>query len=243
MFEIGSALREARRRQGLELAEIARETLIRERYLAALEEERFELMPARAYAKGFLRVYADFLGLDAQLFVDAFNSRFPETELPELAPPREMRTHTWGHRIPVAVFAAFAVALLGLLAWRFGGAHRARPVSAPPQRAAHPSRAATTPLPRAPRAAVAQPGHLVLRARGRCWVLVRAGSESGPVLYEGTLVDGGALRYKLAAARPRLWLRVGAPWNLQVSLNGKPPIALPTEPVNIVVTRSRARRA
>src|SRR6266542_6028004 len=77
------SLREARRRQGLELAEVARETLIRERYLAALEEERFELMPARAYAKGFLRVYADFLGLDAQLFVDAFNSRFPETELPE----------------------------------------------------------------------------------------------------------------------------------------------------------------
>jgi hypothetical protein len=103
VFEIGSTLREARRRQGLELAEIARETLIRERYLAALEEERLELMPARAYAKGFLRVYADFLGLDAQLFVDAFNSRFPETELPELAPLREMRTHTWGHRIPAAL--------------------------------------------------------------------------------------------------------------------------------------------
>jgi transcriptional regulator with XRE-family HTH domain len=243
VFEIGSTLREARRRQGLELAEIARETLIRERYLAALEEERLELMPARAYAKGFLRLYADFLGLDTQLFVDAFNSRFPETELPELAPPREMRNHTWGHRMPAALFVAFAVALLGLLAWRFGEAHRARPVSAPPQRAAHPSRAAATPLPRPPRAAVAQPGHLVLRARGRCWVLVRIGSESGPLLYEGTLVDGGTLRYTLAAGRPRFWLRVGAPWNLQVSLNGKPPIALPTEPVNLVVTRSRARRA
>jgi Domain of unknown function (DUF4115) len=154
-----------------------------------------------------------------------------------------MRTHRWGHRIPAPVFVAFAVALLGLLAWRFGEAHRAPPVSAPPRRAAHPSRAAVTPLPRAPRAALAQPAHLVLRARGRCWVLVRAGSESGPVLYEGTLLDGGALRYTLAAVRPRLWLRVGAPWNLEVSLNGKPPIALPTEPVNLVVTRSGARRA
>jgi len=63
------------------------------------------------------------------------------------------------------------------------------------------------------------------------------------VLYEGTLIDGSALRYTLAAGRPWLWLRVGAPWNLQLSLNGKPPIALPTEPVNIVVTRSRTRRA
>jgi cytoskeleton protein RodZ len=191
VFEIGSTLREARRRQGLELAEVARETLIRERYLAALEEERFELMPARAYAKGFLRGYADFLGLDAQLFVDAFNSRIPETALPELAPPREMRTHTWDPRIPAAVFVAIAVALLGLLAWRFGEAHRAPPVSAPPRRAAHPSRVAATPLPRPPRAAVAQPAHLTLRAVGRCWVLVRIGSESGAVLYEGTLVDGG----------------------------------------------------
>ncbi len=243
MFEIGSTLREARRRQGLELAEVARETLIRERYLAALEEERFELMPARAYAKGFLRVYADFLGLDAQLFVDEFNARFPETPLSELVPPREMRTHTWGHRIPAAVAGTVAVALLGLLAWRFGGTHPAPPVSAPPQRAVRPNRAAVTPLPHPHRAAIARSGHLVLRARDRCWVLVRVGSASGPLLYEGTLVDGGALRYKLAARRPQLWLRVGAPWNLEVSLNGKPPIALPTEPVNLVVTRRGIQRA
>ena len=69
MFEIGSSLREARERQKLELSEIERETRIRSKYLQALEEDRFDRLPAPAYAKGFLRTYADYLGLEAQPFV------------------------------------------------------------------------------------------------------------------------------------------------------------------------------
>ena len=86
MVEIGNALRTARERQGLDLGAVERETRIRERYLAALEEERFELLPARAYAKGFLRGYAEFLGLDGRLIVAEFNARFPDDEQPEIAP-------------------------------------------------------------------------------------------------------------------------------------------------------------
>ena len=55
---------------------MAAETRIPRRYLHALEDERFELLPGSAYAKGFLRVYADYLGLDGQLFVDEYNARF-----------------------------------------------------------------------------------------------------------------------------------------------------------------------
>jgi cytoskeletal protein RodZ len=68
MFEFGSSLREARVRRGIELAQVAAETRIRRRYLQALEEERFELRPGSVYAKGFLRAYADYLGLESQLF-------------------------------------------------------------------------------------------------------------------------------------------------------------------------------
>ena len=85
VVEIGNVLRAARERQGIELGEVERETRIRERYLAALEAEKFELLPARAYAKGFLRVYADFLGLDGRLIVAEFDVRFPDAEQPELA--------------------------------------------------------------------------------------------------------------------------------------------------------------
>jgi len=58
------------------------------------------------------------------------------------------------------------------------------------------------------------------------------------VLYEATLEAGGTLRYTLAPSRPRLWLRIGAPWNLELSLNGKPTTALPPGPGNVPVTRS-----
>jgi hypothetical protein len=61
------------------------------------------------------------------------------------------------------------------------------------------------------------------------------------VLYEATLEAGGILRYTLAMSRPRLWLRIGAPWNLELSLNGKPSTALPRVPGNVVVSRGGVR--
>src|SRR5437763_17187220 len=75
MFEIGNSLREARVRQGLEYPQIELATKIRAKYIRALEDEQFELLPTGAYIKGFLRSYAEFLGLDGQLYVDDYNSR------------------------------------------------------------------------------------------------------------------------------------------------------------------------
>src|SRR5436190_23378965 len=88
MFEIGSSLREARNRQGLELAEVEA-TMIRIRYLEALEQERFHLLPAGPYRRSFLREYAEFLGLDGDIYASEYDLRFApaEPELPRL-PPR-----------------------------------------------------------------------------------------------------------------------------------------------------------
>src|SRR5919106_6101246 len=84
VFEIGSSLREARLRQGLEFAELEQATKIRGKYLRALEDEQFDLLPAQTYVKGFLRSYAEYLGLDGQLYVDEYNSRYVtgEDEVP-----------------------------------------------------------------------------------------------------------------------------------------------------------------
>jgi hypothetical protein len=67
MFEIGNSLREARLRQGFDLARVEDDTKVRAKYLQALEDERFEVLPAETYVKGFLRTYAEYLGLDGQL--------------------------------------------------------------------------------------------------------------------------------------------------------------------------------
>src|SRR5215217_9065237 len=139
MFEIGTSLREARLRQGLDFPEIEQATKIRSKYLRSLEEEQFEVLPAQTYVKGFLRSYADYLGLDGQLYVDEFNSRFAngEDDLPTLARPR--RPRSGGERqveatvVLVALAGIAAIAALVVVAWKWGSTHDERaPLVRPP---------------------------------------------------------------------------------------------------------------
>ena len=66
MKEIGERLGEARERLGLTLDEAERATRIRAHHLAALEEGRLDSLPSPVHARGFLKNYAEFLGLDAE---------------------------------------------------------------------------------------------------------------------------------------------------------------------------------
>ena len=75
-------------RQGLEFPEIEQGTKIRGKYLRALEDEQFDVLPAQTYVKGFLRSYAEYLGLDGQLYVDEYNSRYVAGEEDQSARPR-----------------------------------------------------------------------------------------------------------------------------------------------------------
>jgi hypothetical protein len=77
MFEIGNTLREARLRRGLDISDCEAATKIRAKYLRALEDEHFEVLPGATYVKGFLRTYAEFLELDGRLVLDEYESRFP----------------------------------------------------------------------------------------------------------------------------------------------------------------------
>ena len=82
---IGERLREARVLRGLDLDEIADRTKIRVPFLRALEEERWDQLPGPAYARAFLRTYADALGLDADLVVDEYVSGESQEPEPEVA--------------------------------------------------------------------------------------------------------------------------------------------------------------
>ncbi len=90
------------------------------------------------------------------------------------------------------------------------------------------------------RAATAATARVELSApRGDCWLLVRDGSAEGPVLFEGMLHAGGAVTLQ----GKELWLRVGAPWNLAVRVNGRAAGALPTSPASLVVSARGVRLA
>jgi hypothetical protein len=235
VFQIGSSLRDARTRRGLELSQVERDTRIRPRYLQALEDERFDLLPGEAYAKGFLRTYADFLGLEGERFVDEFNSRFPVAEEPpnvKLAQVKRRRSVLDMRYVAIP----FAV-LLGLIVWQLtksGGGHH-HVANAPPapktvSAAAPHVRASTAPTP-PPAPAAARV--VFAAAKGPCWLSVRLGSETGRVLYEQTLQAGQTARF----SGKRLWVRIGAPWNLAATLNGKA-LTLPSTLANVVVTPS-----
>jgi cytoskeleton protein RodZ len=75
MAEIGVTLREARMRAGIDIAEVESRTKIRAKYLRALENEEWSLLPGSTFVKSFLRTYAETLGLDAKLLVEEYKFR------------------------------------------------------------------------------------------------------------------------------------------------------------------------
>ena len=233
--EIGRVLREARERLGLQLADAEDATHIRVTYLAALEREQFERLPGRAYTRSFLREYALFLGLDPAPLLDAFAERVPDEEAPALRPIGiEHGPQIRWDRLVLAVGGLALVLIGGVAAWQFGGGRNAV-VSTP---RTHAEAAAPRPSPSARRHQQAPaPIQLVLRARGNCWLWIRARSTLGPVVYEGTLTAGRTLRYTLSPRRQQLWVRIGAPWNLDVLLNNRNLSGLPPVPGNILITR------
>ncbi|HUO93481.1 MAG TPA: RodZ domain-containing protein [Rhizomicrobium sp.] len=91
---VGQDLRAARLRRGDDLATVSRALKIRRDHLEALEEDRFEALPGRAYAVGFVRSYADYLGLDPLQCVERFKAEIAgrsETQ-PTVGPPPDVET-------------------------------------------------------------------------------------------------------------------------------------------------------
>ena len=228
VFDLGSSLRDARERRRLTFAEMEQVTKVRAKYLRALEEDDFAALPGATYVKGFLRAYAEALGLDGQLYVDEYNSRFV-TGAEErfirprrMEPPREVR---WIERHAV-VLALAAIALITVVvvgAWRFApgsGSPQAPAVAAPA---------------RVPAASQAPLTRLVLRARGTTWIEVRNTSPVGRLLFQGTVRRSEVQRFTAA----RLWLNVGTPARLTATVNGRA-VRLPgaTTPKVMVATAS-----
>jgi cytoskeleton protein RodZ len=238
VFEIGASLREARLRRGLSAEDVQKAIRIRDRYLTALEEEQWELLPGTAYVKGFLRTYAEFLGLDGTLYLDEFNERVarradPAVLAEAVTPIRRRRR---GPGVPLLAAGALLAVVAAVAAWQLGGSSG---TPAPTRRTAPPG--ATTPhtAPRphhkpAPGPKPVLPTQAVLTAAtGRVWLLVRSGSASGRVVFEGTLEQGQTLPVRLS---PRVWIRIGAPSALSIRLGGRTIAGLPAAPENVILS-------
>jgi hypothetical protein len=244
MASIGTTLREERIRLGLGIDQVEADTKIRAKYLMALEDERFEALPGTAYARAFLRDYAEQLGLDPQELVNRLNQVVGVDDDVVLAPRRSAGPGPIlgrGPRIAIGAAAVLVVALLALAVYAVlgsgSGASSAAGAALGRDAGTSLTSARTSPAPSDQPADLAR---FVFRAGpGSTWLEVRKGSAKGRVLYARVLSAGSHVR----VSGRRLWVDAGAPWNLSLKVDGRAR-AVPAHPNgHLLVTRSGVRAA
>lgn len=213
MFEIGNSLREARVRRGIDFAQAELATKIRGKYLRALEEEQFAQLPAQTYVKGFLRTYAEYLGLDGQLYVDEFNSRFvsgddhePRTRRSSSARPQRHHRRLETNVVLVALGTIAILTVIVIAAWRGSGGGKQPPVTP------------ITTVKTSSRTHAKPPLFEVTAKRGQTHLIVHRGSATGTILFDGTITKGDPPR---AIRGARLWVQIDTPENLRIVIDGR----------------------
>jgi hypothetical protein len=235
---IGDTLREARVRQRVNIEELEQSTKIRAKYLRALENEEFGLLPGPTYVRSFLRTYAEKLGLDANLLVEEFRAQYEEPEAVEIQPiastPRETR-----RRAPTPRFgpgAAIVVAGIALLAFLLILGLTGDDDSEPKQTVdTGPAKTQPTAPSKPAEPAPADRVELRVIPAFPTYVCVDRGPER--VVYEGTI--DSPQTYK---ARETLRINLGKR-SAELRVNGKP-VAFDTnspEPIGFEFTRNGSR--
>lgn len=130
MGSIGEVLLRAREERGSTMEDVERAIKIRAKYIAAIEAENFDVMPGDAYVAGFIKTYAEFLGIDPTGLLETYHS---EHDSPPLAMPEPIMSTRREHvRLPrpvwVVALAVAAIALVGWFAFNLGTALRSAPL-------------------------------------------------------------------------------------------------------------------
>ncbi len=249
MFEIGTTLLEARARQQLDIPSCEAGTKIRAKYLRAMEEEQFDVLPSPTYVRGFLKTYGDFLGVDGQLLVDEYESR--RTQPARLT--RDIRTtparrtsssrgrsgargkakrRTEGQLLWLALGGVMGIALLVWLGAGKGNAPAPQIANGLPPGPVTP----TTQDPHLATPEVSQPIKVVLTGTGPygSYVDVRQDSATGTQLFTGLISPAGSQTFTTMSS---IWLLSANPTGLQVVVDGKAR-TLPANTTTFVITKN-----
>lgn len=225
MFEIGNTLREARVRRKLTLQQVEEDTKIRVKYVQAMENEEFDVMPGSTYVMGFLRTYSSYLGLDPEVIVGEYRSRgLRSSEPPEpfggssiIGPPRSHRGRNTV--LFVAVVCLLVLGVIYVLGLRDGVDQGTPPTQPEPLGIASPSASASA-KPSPTPSVTAKPvvdGELRVSTTADSWFEVRKNDADGEVLFSGTVTQG---KTKVFVSEV-LWLRLGSPSNVRLRIEGR----------------------
>jgi cytoskeleton protein RodZ len=225
VFEIGNTLREARVRRTLTLQQVEEDTKIRVKYVQAMENEDWDVMPGVTYVKGFLRTYSSYLGLDPEVMIGEYRSRAvsPSAEHHEpfggssvIGKPRRHRGRNT--IVFVAVICLMILAVIYVLGLRGGGDQT--PNTKPgalgivsPSPSASPTPTATQTVAPAVRRDLVK----VEAVSADCWIEVRRKSSTGVVLFSGTLKKGEQKRFE----GKDIWMSLGNPGAVHLVAAGK----------------------
>ena len=220
----GAMLAAARENAKLDLAQVAAQTRIPQRHLAAIEAGDYGKLPSRTYAIGFSRTYARMVGLDERMVTDQVRLDLADED-PQRFPSRPDRFEPGDPaRVPsrrLAWFSALAVVLLIVGAFTFyrtyfspgiGPAPLTAPTPAAPARVAQP-RPGTPALP----AAATGPVVFTSLVDGT-WVKFYDGA--GKRLFEGQMAKGQSFTVPADAQNPQIW--TGRPNALAITVGGRP---------------------
>jgi cytoskeleton protein RodZ len=241
MPDIGASLREARMRARIDVAEIEAQTKIRAKYLRALEDEEWELLPGPTYVKSFLRTYAEALDLDAKLLVDEYklrHERLSEVELQPInaaAPGRERRRQSpvlppWFFIAVIFVGLFFALYLLG------STGDEPDEDAAAPMTNTTPSVEGRTP-PTAQEPAAPRRVALRLEATGPVNICLKSGRRT---LVNGLTLEAGERTRTFRSRRFRLTVGNNA---VILRINGKPKgLPASSDPIGVEITPRSGRQ-
>ncbi|MBV9311632.1 MAG: helix-turn-helix domain-containing protein [Solirubrobacterales bacterium] len=220
MADIGSTLREARMRTRIDITEVEAQTKIRAKYLRAMENEEWDLLPGPVYVKSFLRTYGDFLGLDSRLLVDEFKRRYEgvsDHDLPPVAAVgRERERAARGPLLPPWAIVGAVLVVVVVALYLLGSGNKTKTPSPTglhgnTHKRKHPRRPAPTPAP------PPQTVNLQLKPTGRVYVCLVNGA--GKQLIPGQIFTGGQTIPPQTAGK--LLVTFGND-SVQMTVNGRP---------------------
>jgi hypothetical protein len=241
MPDIGSTLREARMRERIDITEVEAQTKIRAKYLRAIENEEWDLLPGSVYAKSFLRTYGDYLGLDSRMLVDEFRRRHEGLSEHDIRPvasrsPRERDRHprrrtapTWA---PIAAVVVLVLVVLFAVGELFPGSSTTTNSTSRRKVARHHTRHRV--VPKTTSTTPPAPTKVTLRMVPTAPVyicLVRG--DGARLIYEQTYSPGQTIPTETGS---KLLLTLGNN-SVQLKVNGKPiPVAASASAIRLEIT-------
>jgi cytoskeletal protein RodZ len=228
MAEIGATLREARMRARIDVSEIEAQTKIRAKYLRALENEEWDLLPGPTFVKSFLRTYADALGLDSKALLEQYrlsNEHLSETEMQPIMPRSRRERDRGGKARPggggwfVALVGVFLlIIVLAVIGIASGGSPSGSKsnasTSTPPATTHHPHHHHATTTTASTRPGVVE---LRLKATAPVWVCLLA--KGNRTLINGVILTPSMAEQTYRSSRFAMTLGNSS---VAMKLNGQP---------------------